>query len=235
MPAKALLQIPQAHAQHFQRIFKLMGLQAALLFLSSGRLDWIMAWLYITSLGLLSAISLFVLLSQHPDLIDERANVPLDAKPWDKVISALIFLMMSWVLPIIAGLDMRFSETMPLPWSIQIISLSAYSLVYLLGTWAIYCNRFFSLIVRVQTDRDHTVITTGPYHYIRHPGHLSMVLCMLSLPLALGTLWAFIPASFTILLIIVRTTLEDDTLRRELPGYAEYMTKVHYRFIPWLW
>ena len=102
-------------------------------------------------------------------------------------------------------------------------------------TWAESVNKFFEPTVRIQTDRGHKVIDTGPYAIIRHPGYVSGFLLFLGMPLALGSLWALIPAVLMCLLLVLRTIWEDQTLREELAGYEEYAQRVRYRLIPGVW
>jgi protein-S-isoprenylcysteine O-methyltransferase Ste14 len=96
-------------------------------------------------------------------------------------------------------------------------------------------NKFFSTLVRLQTDRQHTVATDGPYKFVRHPGYLGYIIFTLATPIALGTYWALIFSGIIGILLIVRTALEDATLKKELPGYAEYTENVKYKLIPLLW
>jgi protein-S-isoprenylcysteine O-methyltransferase Ste14 len=96
-------------------------------------------------------------------------------------------------------------------------------------------NPFFEPTVRIQRDRDHKVIASGPYNYVRHPGYLAGLAYIFSAPLIVGSIFAFIPATLYMVLVIVRTSLEDRTLCRELTGYTEYSKKVRYRLIPWIW
>ena len=99
-------------------------------------------------------------------------------------------------------------------------------------TWAESVNKFFEPTVRIQTDRGHTIIDTGPYAIVRHPGYVSAFFVFIGMALSLGSLWALIPAVMACLLLVVRTILEDRTLRTELPGYEEYAQRVRYRLIP---
>ena len=96
-------------------------------------------------------------------------------------------------------------------------------------------NRFFSASVRIQTERGHTVISSGPYQYIRHPGYAGGVLSSVAVPLLLGSFWALVPAILVIILMVVRTGLEDTTLLEELEGYRKYATSVRHRLIPGAW
>ena len=117
----------------------------------------------------------------------------------------------------------------------QVAALAIIAIGYVLITWAVAVNRFFSSVVRIQRDRGHRVITTGPYRWVRHPGYTGGGIACLATPLALGSLWAFIPAGLTIMLLIVRTVFEDRTLQAELVGYQDYMQQTRYRLIPGFW
>jgi protein-S-isoprenylcysteine O-methyltransferase Ste14 len=205
---------------------------AAALFLSSGRIDWWMAWIYI---GLMIVHMVIILSLIDPDLIEERTKIKKDAKKWDRI----IVLLMVWVGPlaalIVAGLDMRHGWTLPLSLTLQILGIVFIVLGYVLGEWAMVKNRFFSAVVRIQKDRGHKVITDGPYHYIRHPGYVAGILGALGTPLLLGSYWAYIPFGFMIVVIVIRTALEDRTLHNELEGYREYASETRYRLFPGIW
>ena len=101
--------------------------------------------------------------------------------------------------------------------------------------WAMALNRHFEATVRIQKDRGHKVITSGPYKIIRHPGYLSAILWAIGLPMILGSVYGFIPSAAAIIVIVIRTGLEDRTLLNELEGYTEYSKKVKYRLIPGIW
>lgn len=205
---------------------------AAALFLSSGRVDWWMAWIYI---GLMLVHMVITLILIDPDLIEERANIKKDAKKRDRI----ILLLMLWLGPltawIVAGLDARYGWTQPLSLSVQILGIVLIVSGYALGEWAMVKNRFFSAVVRIQKDRGHEVISDGPYHYIRHPGYVAGILGALGTPLLLSSLWAFIPTGFMILIVVIRTALEDKTLHNELEGYREYASRTRYRLFPGIW
>ncbi len=96
-------------------------------------------------------------------------------------------------------------------------------------------NRFFSGIVRIQTDRNQQVVSSGPYRWVRHPGYASALLVYLVIPLLLDSNWAFLPAIFLAVCTVIRTSLEDRTLQVELPGYREYAQRVRYRLLPGIW
>ena len=96
-------------------------------------------------------------------------------------------------------------------------------------------NPFFEKTVRIQSDRGHRVVDIGPYRLVRHPGYLGFFGWILSTPLLLGSWWAFVPALLSIAGIVVRTALEDRTLKAELPGYADYAKRTRYRLVPGIW
>jgi len=205
---------------------------AAVLVISSGRLDWWMAWIY---LGLMLAHIGITMIIIDPDLIEERTKIKSGTKKWDRII---VFFVV-WVGPlgawIVAGLDKRYAWTPPVELSLQILGMSLLVLGHVLGEWALAKNRFFSALVRIQKDRGHKVITDGPYHYIRHPGYVGAILHGLGTPFVLGSHWSFIPIGFMVMVIALRTALEDKTLHNELEGYAEYASRTLYRLFPGIW
>ena len=101
--------------------------------------------------------------------------------------------------------------------------------------WAMRSNKFFSSVVRIQKDRGHVVIASGPYRFIRHPGYTGMAAFTLVTPLILNSRWAFVPAVITAAMTVLRTVLEDRTLHNELDGYADYARRVKYRLVPAIW
>ena len=107
----------------------------------------------------------------------------------------------------------------------MLIVIAGYALV----VWATGTNAFFSQVVRIQTERGHTVVSSGPYRYVRHPAYVGMILVVLGAPIMLGSWWALIPGVISAVLVIVRTALEDKTLQAELPGYADYAQRTRYR------
>jgi protein-S-isoprenylcysteine O-methyltransferase Ste14 len=96
-------------------------------------------------------------------------------------------------------------------------------------------NRFFSSVVRIQSDRGHQLVTGGPYGWIRHPGYLAALLQGISSGIALGSWVSMIPVVGMLPLLFVRTVREDRFLRGNLPGYLEYAQRVRYRMLPGIW
>jgi len=207
-------------------------LLAAILFISSGRLDWVWAWAYLGVGVTILAINVLVM---PPELIAERGRTDKkDVKAWDRMLTTLnIFPTLG--VPIIAGLDERFGLSPPLAVAIQVVALILFALAQGLFTWAMVSNKFFSTSVRIQMDRNHTIASGGPYRVVRHPGYVGYIVSAFATSLALGSPWALIPAGLTMCILIIRTALEDRTLQDELAGYEEYAGRVRYRLLPGIW
>jgi len=136
---------------------------------------------------------------------------------------------------IIAGLDQRYGWTSGIPLAAQIAALVVSALGYSLVVWATASNAFFSQIVRIQSERSHTVATGGPYRFVRHPAYVGTILTELAVPVLLASWWALIPGVLNAVLFVLRTALEDRTLQAELNGYADYACQVRYRLLPGIW
>jgi len=204
---------------------------AILLLVSAGKTDWIYAWVYIIS----SVLVIIINACFFPrELISERGRKKDNVEKWDKLISGLLTL--PWfALYIVSGLDIRFGLSLELATWIHISGLVIFILGNALVSWAMISNIYFSTAVRIQYDRGHHVSIGGPYRFMRHPGYVGMIIYLLATPLVLGSIWAFIPASLTGILFIIRTAFEDNTLKNKLEGYKEYAERVKYRLIPGIW
>jgi protein-S-isoprenylcysteine O-methyltransferase Ste14 len=181
------------------------------------------------------AVNAIFILPRDQGLIAERAQPKADAKAWDKLIVNLIVLIGFLGTLFVAGLDKRFSWSPPLSAWVIGGALVLLVLSYGLSSWAMISNRFFSAYVRIQLDRGHTVVTAGPYRFLRHPAYLAGILSTLATPVLLGSLWALVPGLLGAALTILRTLLEDRTLQAELPGYQDYARRVRYRLVPGVW
>ena len=209
---------------------------AAILFLSSGRLDWWFAWAYLGIFVAGVAVNSFVLLRIDPELIAERSKqITPETKQWDKILATVWGLMTGIVSLLVAGLDLRFGWPPQIPLTVQLIALLFHMFGSAFSGWALISNAFFASTVRVQADRGHTVASSGPYGIVRHPGYAGWMVSNIAVVLMLGSLWALIPAIVAVLALIGRTALEDRTLRQELPGYEEYAQRVRYRLAPGIW
>jgi protein-S-isoprenylcysteine O-methyltransferase Ste14 len=142
---------------------------------------------------------------------------------------------MYFALPLVAGLDVRFGWTRDLSVAWHVAGAVVLAVGLELTSWAMIANAYFSMAVRIQSDRGHTVCSTGPYRFVRHPGYVGFILQSISLSFLWGSLWALIPSITATVLIIIRTSFEDRMLQAELPGYQDYVQKVRYRLVPGIW
>lgn len=206
-------------------------IMAAVLFLSAGTVLWPAAWLILLAVFVAVVV---VSLTCSTDLVMERTKKQAGAKDWDAQLVRLMNLV--GLLPfLVAGLDFRFGWTDQITLPVQAGAFVMFILGYCLFSWAMITNRFFSLIVRVQEEKGHTVITGGPYRFLRHPGYAGFFIIVLAQPVILGSLLAVIPAIITAGLIVIRTSHEDATLQAELPGYRKFAQQVRYRLVPGIW
>jgi len=214
----------------------LIAIPAIVLFSASGRLDWFWGWVYISLTAIFTIGSRMTIAIKIPELVAERGESlqKEDVKPWDKVILPLTILL-PLVMYIVAGLDDRFGWTPGVPLVVHGTGLILTATGYLLSSWAMVVNRFFSASVRIQAERGHRVVSAGPYRFIRHPGYAGSILSTVTFPLFLGTLWALIPAILAVISVVIRTGLEDATLKEELDGYRDYSDVVRYRLAPGFW
>jgi protein-S-isoprenylcysteine O-methyltransferase Ste14 len=209
-----------------------------ILFICGGDLGWWQAWLY-SMLILASGIGGRMWTEKrHPGLTAERQNIEAiqNAKAWDKVIAPLMAVSVVFPMVIMAGLDHRFNWSPEFPLWLSIVGFIFIAFGYGFAAWALAENRFFSSVVRIQTDRGHLVCDTGPYRFVRHPGYAGSILPLLGILLALGSVWTLIPSAVALIIAVIRTALEDQTLQEELPGYyRDYARRVSYRLIPWIY
>ncbi|MGD9029641.1 MAG: isoprenylcysteine carboxylmethyltransferase family protein [Anaerolineae bacterium] len=221
----------------FRRVIGTVALTVALaatLFLSSGRADWTMAWIYVGLRAATAAVGMLVMASRHPGLLEERFAPGEGVKAWDRPLASITTILWPAIL-ILAGLDRRFGWSPELRIVIRLGAMVVLLLGDVLSKWAAVSNRFYSRLVRVQKDRGHTVVTDGPYQHVRHPGYAGALVTGLATPIALGSMWALLAAGVLALLLVVRTALEDETLHVELPGYPEYAERTRHRLVPRVW
>ena len=203
----------------------------------AGTWQWWDAWLLIGLWMVFFAVSTVLLAIHDPQLLAERMKSPIQKgqKGWDKVILVL-FIIAGICLYITPGLDVvRFGWSDPLPRWIQLFAFVVHIPLFLLLGWVTSANTYLSQVVKIDHDRDHQVITGGPYKYVRHPMYTVIMALFLAFPAALGSRFGFIPALLLVVLLAIRTVLEDRTLHAELPGYPEYASKTRYKLLPGIW
>jgi len=214
----------------------MLAVLAVLFFVPAGRLDWVEAWALIASYGAILALYAWWGLHKDPDQLRERgrARKAGNVKPWDRAIMAAytVFLLL---VPVVAGLDAGRFRWSIVPTAVKLLGWLGMTLASALVLWAVACNTYLSSLARIQDDRGQVVVTDGPYAFVRHPMYLGIIVVFLCTPPALGSWWALLPGAVIGALFVLRTAKEDDMLRQELPGYAEYAARVRHRLVPRVW
>ncbi|MBI4879669.1 MAG: isoprenylcysteine carboxylmethyltransferase family protein [Planctomycetes bacterium] len=205
-----------------------------LLFLPAGRLDWAEGWgFFAVNVAVVSLTAAWGW-RRDPDLMRERnRRFAPNVKAWDKVI-LYTFSLLLCALFVVAGLDARFGWS-SVPPALKACGWLGLALTFVLGCWAMAVNTFLSCAVRIQSERGHAVVTRGPYCFVRHPLYAGVIVSAGAVPLLLGSWAALAPGGLIAVLFVLRTALEDRTLRRELPGYEDYARRVRFRLLPPLW
>jgi len=225
-----------------RRLTQILGsfvVEGVALFVSAGTMAWRAAWTFLGAQFVLLLALGVPLMWRDPDLVAERgrpggSSAKASVARWDRPISLVVSVFGPLGIWIVAGLSQRWGwSQLALAW--QLIGLGVMAAGYALFMWAMASNRFFSGLVRIQTERGHAVSNGGPYRIVRHPGYVGMAAMMTGEALLLGSAWALAPAAITIGVLVVRTALEDRYLRAQLDGYTEYAERVRWRLLPRIW
>ena len=212
-----------------------MILSAIAFFSAAGTIKVTRFWIYLGIVFICTIISTVIALKFTSELMNQRGKRNPDTKKWDFFLVIPFIFILILIVPLIAGFDLvRFHWTY-LGYPYFIAGICLYVLSFFIVQWSMIVNKYFERFVRIQKDRDHKVITSGPYKIIRHPGYAGMVLTSISMPLLLGSIYAFIPVCISLILLLIRTYKEDETLQAELEGYSEYVQMTKYRLIPFVW
>jgi protein-S-isoprenylcysteine O-methyltransferase Ste14 len=208
---------------------------AALLFVPAGTLHWPAAWVFLGSIGLLGLGCGVWLLKTDPALMAERMRSPVqDGQPAADKIFVWVFgpAMLIWF--IVMGLDARFQGS-DAPLALQALGFALLLLALALIMWVMRTNSFAAPVVKVQTERQHRVVTAGPYAYVRHPMYSGAVAFFAGVSLLLGSWWGLAMVPLLATLFAVRTINEERVLVSGLPGYSDYLIKVRFRLLPGVW
>ena len=205
------------------------------LFGLAGRLDWFQAWAFVAALFVYMASMSLWGIRNDPALLNERGRVMSRLAKRSEGILVRTVGVLQIALFVVAGLDAgRYGwSTVPIP--VQVIGWLLLVPAVWLVSWALMSNTYASVEVRIQAERGHRVITTGPYAYVRHPMYVGAILGGAAIPVLLGSWWAFVPGLVLAALFAWRTAHEDRVLQDELPGYTEYAGKVMHRLVPGIW
>jgi protein-S-isoprenylcysteine O-methyltransferase Ste14 len=204
-----------------------------MLFGAAGTIDWPRAWWFFDAFIVAIVIAIAVLAQLNPEIFAARSRIQPGTKLWDYLFITLVIGGMAAILPV-AGLDRRFGGANAPDW-IVVLGYVLFVVSFIGQTWPQAVNRHLEPGVRIQEDRGQTVIDTGPYAIVRHPGYVSGPLLALSVAMVLGSWWALVPVAIVVVALMIRTVFEERTLRAELPGYSEYIQRVKWRWIPGVW
>lgn len=212
-----------------------MTFWSVLLFACAGTFHWMRGWICAGSYAVIMLGVGMAIARLNPGLFAARAKWRRsDTKGFDKIILPIYFSL-SISLPAIAGLDaVRFRWSSMAFWTIY-LGFLLFAVAMLFMTWVMAVNPWAESTVRIQTDRGQQVVEAGPYRIVRHPMYIAMALIYPSAALILGSWWALAVSGLMAALVVIRTALEDRTLRRELPGYEQYTKVTRWRLAPGIW
>jgi protein-S-isoprenylcysteine O-methyltransferase Ste14 len=216
-------------------VFSLLVL-GVVLFGAAGTLRWPGAWIYLALAAAMSFSGGFWLARHDPGLLNERLGslIQRGQKGWDKLFMVpMLAIWLGWL--VLMGLDAGRYHWSSVPLYAQLIGF----VLLCLGCYIVWltfkANTFAAPVIKIQKERGHRVVTTGPYAYVRHPMYAGALLYILGAPLLLGSWWGLAAAAGLFVLLGVRAVLEERTLKTELEGYAEYASRVRYRLVPRVW
>jgi protein-S-isoprenylcysteine O-methyltransferase Ste14 len=213
-----------------------LGLLAILLFVPAGTIDWTGAWIFLIETSVISIV-LGVWLAKHdPALLRERLRSPIqkEQSTQDKIVTGLLVLVFFGWFVFMALDAVRFKWSSVPAW-LQVPGALGVLVACYIGYLTLRENTFAALVVKVQKERAQTVITTGPYRYVRHPMYAGMIFYLSCAPLLLGSWCGLLWGCGLLGLFAIRVLIEERTLRKELQGYNEYATRVRYRLVPGVW
>jgi protein-S-isoprenylcysteine O-methyltransferase Ste14 len=209
---------------------------AAILFGAAGTVAWPQAWIYLALTAAMSFAGGYWLFRRDPGLLAERLGslIQREQKGWDKLFMVLMLtLWVSWL--VLMGLDAVRFRWSGVPLALQAVGFALLCLGSCLVYLTLRANSYAAPVVTIQKERGHSVVTTGPYAYVRHPMYAGALLILLGAPLLLGSWWGLVAGIGLVLIIATRAVLEERMLASELDGYAAYAARVRYRFVPYLW
>jgi protein-S-isoprenylcysteine O-methyltransferase Ste14 len=213
-------------------------ISAVLMFWAAGTIDWFAGWLFSIVYFLCWLLVSILLMLKNPALLNERGKptgqAMSSAKSWDKVILP-IYSLLVLAQPILAGFDKRFGWSGDGGLWFYLLGNAILIISFLILGASMSVNRHFEAVARIQSERSHAVVSSGIYHYVRHPGYLSVILSFLAIPMALSSWAALLVGAAGVILFFVRTSLEDKMLQEELAGYRDFAQETRYRLIPYIW
>jgi protein-S-isoprenylcysteine O-methyltransferase Ste14 len=236
-PVQTETRKPALSQSGINRLIQVLGstaLIAALMFLSAGRLDWMSAWAFLGLSTLVFLTAGLYVVRKNPDVVNERGKGAEGAKTWDRILSS-VYAVFLFLIYIVAGVDAGRLQWSAMPAAVQVLGGIGFVPGMVLVYWAMLANPFLAQVVRIQSERGHQTVSSGPYRYVRHPMYVGILVSYGSTPLLLGSWLALVPFAIMGALLVLRTALEDKTLQAELDGYKEYAQRVRYRLLPGVW
>lgn len=212
----------------------LLLLMLAATFAAAGSVAWRPGWIFVGALVGLVAVNATVLAAKNREIVRERLRTRTDTEPFDRTFGALYCVGMI-VLMLVAGLDAGRFGWAPLPAWASWLGAALLALGDVPCVWALRTNRHVETTVRIQTDRGHQVVTTGPYRWVRHPMYAGFIPMTLGMALLLRSAWALLPWVFLSGLIVWRLLREEKVLAQRLEGYSQYMERTRWRLVPGVW
>lgn len=215
--------------------FAFAALLLGALFGSAGTIRWVQGWIYV-ALWMIGMVGGGLVIRRfNPALLRERAKWRRsDTKPFDKVFLA-IYMPLIYLQLAVGGLDAGRYHWAALRFAWTYVGVVLFVVATVIIMWALAINPHAESTVRIQKDRGHSVVRSGPYRIVRHPMYIGLILMYTATSLVLGSTWALAVAGVIVILYVWRTCMEDRTLRAELPGYEEYTSETRYRLVPGLW
>jgi protein-S-isoprenylcysteine O-methyltransferase Ste14 len=214
----------------------MLALQMIIFYISAGNIVGLRPWTFFGASFMHYALSTAVQYKINPELLVQRLQRKREgSKLWDEILMRASNLTVLIAVPVMAGLDIGRFHWSGLDIQFAVLGFVFFGVSTIVINWAMAVNPHFEPTVRIQKDRGHKVISRGPYKIVRHPGYLAGILYTFSIPLIMGSAFTFIPVGIYVILFIIRTSLEDRTLREELEGYSEYARQVKHKLFPGIW
>jgi protein-S-isoprenylcysteine O-methyltransferase Ste14 len=224
----------KAAARRAAQVLVGLLLLISVFFISAGRTDLPRAWFFFGLYFVSLFLNIVIFLKFNPEIIRARSEIRGEMKWWDKIF-AVFYTVFILTMFIICGLDVGRFNISSTGVEFFAVGIIIFAVGWVFVAWSMVENKFFETTVRIQNEKDHRVVSTGPYAIVRHPGYVGMILFYGCAPLIIGSFYGLIPALLLAFAFIFRTHFEDKTLYEKLPGYKEYTRKVRYRLFPFIW
>jgi protein-S-isoprenylcysteine O-methyltransferase Ste14 len=228
--------VDRAHARPLRQSMYLLVawiLILGVIMFGTAGIGWLRGWIFFLVFWIYTIVSAIYLWRVNPEIYVARSKIHKGTKPLDKVFMVLLLASLIAIF-VVAALDTRYA------WSavantLVVLGYVLFTLGFAMSIWVYAVNKFAEPSIRIQTDRGHQMVNTGPYAIVRHPLYTASIILFVGMALAMGSYWALVPVTVGVAVLIVRTFFEDRVLQIELSGYREYTSQVRSRLIPGLW